>query len=285
MRALIGICGSILLASSASWAQEAEPTTTEAAAEAGQPSQQPAAEPVRDPCEGVTCAGHGRCAVKGGDPACACDDGYVADPTTGLTCVESQPVVTAVLPAVASPPKPTEREEVELALRRNLGGQYAEFEAGGKEGRFADFMFEKFERKRNAGVGVLVPSLLLIVEGVACAATGFAIEERRRDDLSDELESQHPGTPEWQLDEWVNDQYEPTTKETTLIVVGMVSNLVGLTGMIVGSVLIGKARRGMHHLQLLHDAGAAQETGSYVVLTPLVAGAAGSATFGLDIGF
>jgi len=283
MRALLGICGSILLASSAAWAQEAEPTTAEAATDAEQPSQQPAAEPARDPCEGVTCAGHGRCAVKGADPACACDDGYVADPTTGLTCVASRPVA-APLPAVANPPKPTEREEVELALRRNLGGQYAEFEAGGKEGRFADFMFGKFERKRNAGVGILVPGLLLIVEGVVCAATGFAIEERRRDELSDELERSDPTLQEWELDDMVNDQYEPTTKETTLIVVGMVSNLVGLTGMIVGSVLIGKARRGMHHLQLLHDAGAPEE-GPSALVTPLFAAGPGYATAGVGVFF
>jgi hypothetical protein len=42
-----------------------------------------------DPCAGVPCSNHGTCVTKSGDPACACDEGYVPDATTGLSC---QPV-------------------------------------------------------------------------------------------------------------------------------------------------------------------------------------------------
>ena len=37
-----------------------------------------------DPCEGVTCSGHGRCLTERGVPVCVCDDGYRA---VGLACV------------------------------------------------------------------------------------------------------------------------------------------------------------------------------------------------------
>ncbi len=45
------------------------------------------------PCTGVTCSTHGTCVTKGGDPACACDEGFIPDPTTGLSC---QPVAAPV---------------------------------------------------------------------------------------------------------------------------------------------------------------------------------------------
>jgi hypothetical protein len=37
-----------------------------------------------DPCDGVTCGGHGTCALAGGSPVCACDEGYASQ---GLDCV------------------------------------------------------------------------------------------------------------------------------------------------------------------------------------------------------
>ncbi|MBW2263754.1 MAG: hypothetical protein JRG91_17470 [Deltaproteobacteria bacterium] len=42
-----------------------------------------------DPCAGVSCSNHGTCVTRDGDPACACDEGYFPDETTGLSC---QPV-------------------------------------------------------------------------------------------------------------------------------------------------------------------------------------------------
>jgi hypothetical protein len=37
-----------------------------------------------DPCEGITCSGHGGCVVVEGNPTCECDQGYVPE---GLHCV------------------------------------------------------------------------------------------------------------------------------------------------------------------------------------------------------
>ena len=39
-----------------------------------------------DPCARVSCSNHGTCVVVQGQPVCACDEGYVADPATRLTC-------------------------------------------------------------------------------------------------------------------------------------------------------------------------------------------------------
>jgi parallel beta-helix repeat protein len=50
--------------------------------------------PVPDPCDGVTCAGHGTCAVTAGNASCTCDGGYQA---AGLTCVAlAGPVISDV---------------------------------------------------------------------------------------------------------------------------------------------------------------------------------------------
>jgi len=37
-----------------------------------------------DPCDGVTCSGHGRCLTDRGTPVCVCDEGFLAE---GLECV------------------------------------------------------------------------------------------------------------------------------------------------------------------------------------------------------
>ncbi len=43
--------------------------------------------PTPSVCEGVTCGGFGSCTVLDGNPACACEAGYVADSVNGLTCI------------------------------------------------------------------------------------------------------------------------------------------------------------------------------------------------------
>ena len=40
-----------------------------------------------NPCEGISCGGHGSCVAYGKDAVCVCDPGYVAE---GTTCVETQ---------------------------------------------------------------------------------------------------------------------------------------------------------------------------------------------------
>ena len=56
-----------------------------------------------NPCDGVSCTGHGRCIVIRGEPGCACEEGYEAD-AVGLNCYE-----------VESAPSPPEETEVEAA--------------------------------------------------------------------------------------------------------------------------------------------------------------------------
>ncbi|MCB9555407.1 MAG: hypothetical protein H6707_04835 [Deltaproteobacteria bacterium] len=40
--------------------------------------------PIADPCNGVTCGGHGQCLANGGQTSCSCDTGYHPD---GLNCL------------------------------------------------------------------------------------------------------------------------------------------------------------------------------------------------------
>lgn len=53
-----------------------------------------------DPCAGVTCSGHGRCAVTGGQVLCLCDAPYVPD---GLACVVPAPTPPSVTSLLATP--------------------------------------------------------------------------------------------------------------------------------------------------------------------------------------
>ena len=60
----------------------------------------PGADAAVDPCAGVTCSGHGLCAVAGGSALCVCDPRYMA---SGLSCV---PVPTGA-PSVTLTVSPT----------------------------------------------------------------------------------------------------------------------------------------------------------------------------------
>ncbi len=55
------------------------------------------------PCAGVSCSNHGTCVLKGGDPACACDEGYAPDATTGLSCQPAAPVPEQVAERTVDP--------------------------------------------------------------------------------------------------------------------------------------------------------------------------------------
>lgn len=59
-----------------------------------------APDATADPCAGVSCSGHGRCAVSGGQTLCLCDPSYVPD---GLSCVIPPPTPPSVTSLLASP--------------------------------------------------------------------------------------------------------------------------------------------------------------------------------------
>jgi len=40
-----------------------------------------------DPCNGITCSGHGACRVESGLPACVCELGYHRHPDSAVTCI------------------------------------------------------------------------------------------------------------------------------------------------------------------------------------------------------
>jgi len=52
-------------------------------------------------CADLTCNGHGRCIIIRNEPACACDEGFVAD-ATALNCVSTAPP-TPVAPIEVTP--------------------------------------------------------------------------------------------------------------------------------------------------------------------------------------
>jgi hypothetical protein len=64
--------------------------------------------PSGNPCQGVSCGGHGTCAVQPTGPLCNCVDGYVSAGASGLDCVPGKPpiVASAAPPAPVAPPAP-----------------------------------------------------------------------------------------------------------------------------------------------------------------------------------
>ena len=53
------------------------------------PSQASGANRAEASCRRVRCSGHGLCVIRDGEPVCACDDGYVVDQRTGLSCIRA----------------------------------------------------------------------------------------------------------------------------------------------------------------------------------------------------
>ncbi len=59
-----------------------------------------------NPCETVTCSNHGVCVMKNDNPVCACDEGFIADPTTGLACNPVATTTAEAAPKGAAPAAP-----------------------------------------------------------------------------------------------------------------------------------------------------------------------------------
>ncbi len=199
----------IMLSASFAYAQESADLKEEAVE---QESQNVVEEDNANPCDGLSCANHGQCVVKQGDPICACDEGYEADPTTGLSC---RPIQAAVQPV---PEKElTEQEQVEHILGANKGRLDAKYQEYVKLGgsSFADYMYRDFTKKRNAGIPVLL--LGLTSYGVAI---GLAVKN--------------------------NTSANPSKG---LAVGTVICSLTGTTMIIVGSVLTGKGNKGRKKLR------------------------------------
>ncbi len=131
-------------------------------------------EKSSDPCAVVTCANHGTCVVKEGDPICACDDGYEADPATGLSC---RPIVAPLQAALVSE-ELSEQDEIEQALgarKGQLNAQWQAYKSSTSDGSFADYMYGSFTRKRTAGLVLLPLGAAATVGGVMLMVAGSRV--------------------------------------------------------------------------------------------------------------
>jgi hypothetical protein len=182
----------------------------------------------------VTCSGQGACVVVGAAPACTCKPGYQASLTVALECVPIVPPVLAPLPL-------PERVQVETAEGRELGSEYAEYLAAGGGGGFARFIMERYGTTRNLGLGLLIPGLVLMYGGGVMLAAGVSMAGDHSQEQVD------AGAIPSQSD------YQYTGGETALVAVGGAAALVGLAGLIGGSVIFGEGRRGQERLAPLAE--------------------------------
>jgi hypothetical protein len=125
------------------------------------------------PCEGVTCSNHGTCIVKEGAPVCACEEGYIPDPTTGLSC---QPAGEPKGPQGPSEAKTDKNDAEIIAILGNKGNtfhlNYMNSLAKRRGMSFTTYSYIKARRKRNGFIALaVVPTVVL----QACALGGFAV--------------------------------------------------------------------------------------------------------------
>jgi hypothetical protein len=127
-----------------------------------------------DPCEGVSCSNHGTCVTKGGDPACACDEGFIPDPTTGLSCQ----------PAPAAARGPDTRTSRQVAVAGVSISALSLLVHAGKVGSLSYFAgsssvsWEELERIYTAWMSLHVAEMALH-SGGAAMALGGAMAVRR----------------------------------------------------------------------------------------------------------
>ncbi len=249
---LVGLI--IVLSVSQVYAQESADTEDETVNQESQivgEEQNVAEEPTKDPCEGITCANHGQCALKSGNPVCACNEGYEADPTTGLSC---RPIQASVQPI---PEKEiTEQEQVETALGARKGAlnrKYQNFlKSGGQS--FANYMYGYSTRRRNAGIAVL---------SIGLAFMGGAIT------LGVWTGTNQPST----CDSDDPDDAEPCAEWMVGKILGTgVLAFFGVGGTVVGAILTAKGNKGRKRLKpLLTDEKSSANNGAirFAGLRPL----------------
>ncbi len=218
-------------------------------------------EKVRDPCEGITCANHGICALKSDGPVCACDEGYKADPTTGLSCqpirkplpsiqpLLSVPSIQPLLSVVPANDSKSEMYEIERLLgarKGRLGGKWRIYEKLSDDPSFAHYMYRDFTKKRNAGIAVLTLGFVFY-GGVAGFGYGaYAVSD-----------SMDPGDEAMYVG---------------FVAGAVICILLGTTGIILGSVVTGKGNTGRRKLKpLLEDEkqGTARQPIRFAGLSPL----------------
>ncbi len=163
-------------------------------------------------CKDITCSNHGKCVVKGGEPVCACFEGYAPDSTAGLSCL---PLASSGASAAASgtseveeeveeeePSKPQpsmacslsglgELESSEFTFCNSLGGSDAKLlvlglvpaSACGEESIMDEIepLGKKTRKLDGYAVGAIVTGALALGGWVTVASLGSATQEKRAD--------------------------------------------------------------------------------------------------------
>lgn len=190
------------------------------------------AETVSGPCAKVTCANHGVCVMKRGEPVCACDEGYEADPTTGLSCRpirQTKPRFRRrFIPVTIDDTGLTPQRRVEARLhvdRGHLDAEYERFLEADTGTSFGTYMFRKFTKRRGIGIGILVPGLVGNLAAIGMLQASAPEEDASGNDLP------------------------RTSKERAWLGAGISTLIVGVAMTIAGSVLVDQGRRGRNRLK------------------------------------
>ena len=132
-----------------------------------------------NPCAQISCSGQGTCVMVENRPVCSCNQGFVPDAETQLTCIPYDVAVnlkSSATPAqpVAEEPKNEELAQVEKALRkRNLSDSFRQFKLSNPNTHYAWFWYQRYEKRKKLGsflIGFGAASFVLGLGGVLASS-------------------------------------------------------------------------------------------------------------------
>jgi hypothetical protein len=125
------------------------------------------------PCEGVTCANRGKCAVVHGEATCACFHGFVNDPNDELACVPEKEDYSALPKRPGEDLRRIESKHDRLIaaldgydLQKDRLKWLDKRRQGAFDGPLEDYLEERFGKRRVAGI-VLIAAGAVVGGGAA----------------------------------------------------------------------------------------------------------------------
>jgi hypothetical protein len=132
-------------------------------------------------CEKIGCSNHGTCVEVKEQPVCSCDEGYIADTKTSLTCIPYE--VAMKLNEEKIPPARVDDGDEELfsverALKKhNLDLSYKSYKKKYPHRPYAWLWHERYSKQMKIGKALMVGSIFSTVISVWLFSVGLDLSD------------------------------------------------------------------------------------------------------------